>query len=305
MSIDIHILLKLGSLKGQIDVIYVPYTSNSPLAYPTILGKVLYQIPYIISIHGGGMYPWKPRTPHSLFFKNAGDIVAVSETIKKEYEKRCKRKINVIPPLVPFNKSQIPKDEIRNKYGFNEQDTIILIVGSIKKIKGSDILLNAFIMLGKEYIKKYNLKLLYVGDGPMRIELQKKCNDNDFSQYIKFFGTVSYENIPDMYKLADIYVIPSLFEGTPISLLEAMFNGLAIIGSNTVGINNIIKHGENGLLFEKGSIIDLKRQIKKVLGNIEASKRLGGSAEDFYFKNYNFYTITSGYIHLMKNVRGE
>lgn len=302
LSIDSHILFKLIKLRKRIDVVHVPYTSNSHLAYPMLLAKKLLDIPYIITIHGGGMYPWRPKTPHKLFFQHADAIVAVSETIKEEYEKRSGRKIKVIPPLIPFRESKIPKDELRNKYGFRDSDVIILSLGSIKKIKGSDVLLDAFLGLEEWYIEENNLKLLYVGDGPMKLVLEKKVNDVGFSQYVNFLGNVPYSKVPEMYKLADIYVIPSLFEGTPITLLEAMFNGLPIIGTNVNGINSLIRHKKNGLLFEKENVEDLKEKIKKLVEDKDLSNRLGNTAKNDYFKSYNFKYVVSEHIKLCKNI---
>ena len=301
-SIDFHILFKLMQLRKRIDIVHVPYTSNSHLAYPMLLAKKLFDIPYIITIHGGGMYPWKPKTQHKLFFQHADAIVAVSETIKEEYERRSGRKMKVIPPLIPFRESKIPKGELRNKYGFSDDDMIILSLGSIKKIKGCDKLLDAFLNLGKRYIKEKNLKLLYVGDGPMKPALKREVNDRSFNQYVKFFGSVPYEKVSQMYKLADIYVIPSLFESFGISVAEAMFNGLPIIGTDANGINSLISHQKNGLLFEKGDIEDLKEKIEELVEDQNMSNRLSNAAKNDYLKNYKFDNILSEHIKLYKNI---
>jgi glycosyltransferase involved in cell wall biosynthesis len=292
-------------MKNQIDIVYVPYTSNSHLAYPMLLAKKIFDIPYIISIHGGGMHPWKLKTPHRLFFKHADDIVGVSKTIKDNYEKRSNSKITIIPPLIPFKESGIPKHDMRKKYGFKDRDRIILSLGSIKKIKGSNILLEAFINLGREYIEKHNLKLLFVGDGSMRMELEEKSKKIGFEQYIKFLGYVSREKIPEMYGLADIYVIPSLFEGTPITLLEAFYNGLPVIGSNTTGIDNLINHGENGLLFAKEHIQDLNAKIREIVEDKDLSDKLGRNAKNDYQKKYNYENVVNEYITIMKDICGD
>lgn len=302
LSIGSHILFKLIELRKVIDVVHIPYTSNSPLIYPMLLAKKLFDIPYIITIHGGGMYTWKPKTSHKLFFQYADAIVAVSETIKEEYEKRSGRKIKVIPPLIPFSESKIPKDELRKKYGFSDNNMIILTLGSIKKIKGSDILLDAFLSSGKEYVKEKNLKLLYVGDGTMKNKLEKKVKNTGFDRHVKFLGNIPYSRVPEMYKLSDIYVIPSLFEGTPVALLEAMFNGLPIIGTNVNGINSLISHKKNGLLFEKGNMEDLEGKIKELVEDKDLSNRLGNVAKNNYSKTYKFDNVVSEHIKLCKNI---
>ena len=297
-SILFHIFLKLVEFRKKIDVIHVPYTSNSPLAYPIVLAKKFFDIRYIIYIMGGGMHPWKPKTLHKLFFKHANAIVAVSETLRKEYEKRSGRKIKVIPPLIPFNEAKISKEELRKRYGFSNDDKVILSLGSIKKIKGSDTLLYAFLGLGKMYIEKNNLKLLYAGEGPMKPMLAEKVKERSFDRYVRFLGNIPHEEVPHICKLADTYVISSLFEGLPLALLEAMFNGLPIIGTDVNGINILIRHGKNGLLFEKENIKDLIEKIKELVENEDLSKKLGNAAKKDYRKNYKFEYVISEYVEL-------
>lgn len=303
ISVCFHIFLKLIEFRKKIDVIHVPYTSNSPMAYPIVLAKKFFNIPpYVILIHGGGMYPWKPKIIHKLFFRYADIVIGISEIIRREYEKRCGRRIEVIPPLIPFRESENSKQKLRAKYGFDGQDTILLFLGTIKKIKGCDILLDAFLSLGKEYLEKNKLKLLYVGDGPMKSIFLKRVGEKGFNKYVKFSGSIPYERVPDTYEMADIFVIPSLFEGTPIALLEAMFNGLPIIGTDTNGINNIIRNGRNGLLFKKEDIGDLKEKIKNLVEDKELRIGLGNSGKKDYFKTYDFDDAVSEHIKLYRNI---
>jgi len=300
-SINIQILLKLKKLRRQIDVIHIPYTSNSSLIYSIIIAHKLFGTSYIITIHGGGMHPWRLKTPHKFFFKNAFDIIAVSKIVKEEYENRCNRKIKQIYPMIPFAKSKTPKNELRRKFGFSENDTILLSLGSIKRIKGNDILLDAFLNLGKEYIKKNNLKLLFVGEGSMRNSLEKIVNKEDINSNVIFLGKIPYEKVSEMYKLADLYVIPSLFEGTPISLLEAMFNGLPIIGSDTNGINNNITDNVNGLLFKVGDEKELSIKLKKLIENKNLRDKLSKNATKFIKENYNFKNTLLKVIEIHQN----
>ncbi|MFX0053001.1 MAG: glycosyltransferase, partial [Candidatus Hermodarchaeota archaeon] len=77
LSTLFHLFLELITLKRKIDVIHVPYTSNSILAYPILFARKFLNIQYIIIIHGGGMRPWKPKILHKIFFMCANTIVAV------------------------------------------------------------------------------------------------------------------------------------------------------------------------------------------------------------------------------------
>lgn len=287
LSINSHIFLKLAELKKHIDVVHVPYTSNTPLVYPLLLAKKLFDIHYIIIIHGGGMYPWKPKTPQKLFFQHAESIVAVSEPIKEEYEKRSGREIKVMSNLVPFNHSNETKINLKKKYNL-ENNLIILYLGTIKKIKGIDTLINAFMNLGSEYIKNNNIMLMVCGTGPLKSSLEKRVYLKGFTEHINFLGFVDEKTKLEFLKMSDVYVIPSHFEGQSISLLEAMFNGLPIIGADTTGINNLIRDGDNGLLFPVGDHHILKDKLKLLIEDEKLRFNLAIKSETYYNENFNY-----------------
>ena len=306
LSTRFHIFLELIRLGDKVDVIHVPYTSNSTLAYPMVLAKRLLDIHYVICIHGGGMYTWRRKTFQKIYFKHADAIVATSGSLRREYERRIGRRIsNMIPPAIPYNESEIPREELRKKYGFSDDDKIILSIGSLKKIKGSDTLLHAFQESGKTYIERNNLKLVYAGDGPMKSTLAEKVEKSGLDGYVRFLGNIPHEEIPHIYKLADIYVISSQFEGAPLSLLEAMFNGLPIIGTDVSGIHDLIRHGENGLLFEKENPRDLMEKIKELAENSDLSSRLGSAARKDHLENYGFEQHISRHIELYSKLCRE
>lgn len=289
LSIGFHILFKLMQMRKRIDVVHVPYGSNSHLvAYLMLLAKKLFDIPYIISIHGGGMYPWKkPKTPHKLFFQHADAIVAASETIKEEYEKRSGRKIMVMPNLVPFNHSKETKIGLKKKYDL-ENSLNILYLGTIKKIKGIDTLINAFMNFGLEYIKNNNIMLMICGMGPLKKTLEKKVWLEGFAGHIKFWGFVDEKTKTEIFKMSDIYIIPSHFEAQSISLLEAMSNGLPLIGADTTGINNMIKDEDNGLLFPVGDHFILKNKLKLLIEDEKLRLNLATKSEKYYNENFNY-----------------
>jgi len=304
ISIPLQDIINIARLRNKIDLVHVSYMRSKWIQWlPYPVGRKIFGVPYIFTIHDG-MYKWKPRFPHEFLFKNAADIIAVSPILKKEYERRSGRDIRFIPPVIPFIECEEDKGELRNEYGFGWADTIILYLGSIKKIKGSDTLLTAFIRLGRRFVEEHKLRLLFVGDGNMREELEKVVKQEDFGMYVRFLGNVPREKVPAMFKIADIYVIPSLFEGTSISMLEAMFNKLPIIGSDTRGINNIIKHGENGLLFETSNSEDLRDKIMYLVENKDVAKKIADMAKKTYDENYNFEVVVKQYIEIYESLRG-
>jgi glycosyltransferase involved in cell wall biosynthesis len=305
LSIWASIIYNITKCRNSIDILHVPYTSNSFLVYPVVFLKKIFNIPYIVIIHGGGLKPWKDPIVQKIFFIEASKIVAVSNPIKEEYEKRTGKEIKVIPPLVPFYKSSFSKEKLRNKYGFEIKDIIIVTVGSIKEIKGSDTLLKAFIRLSKEYVVNNCLHLIYAGDGDLRGTLEATVKEHNFEENVTFLGIVPHEQISEIFKIADIYIIPSLYEGTSISLLEAMFNGLPIIGSDTRGINNIIFPGRNGVLFETRNETDLYEKLKNMLENIEYYNKLGEQAAVDYNHQWHYKKVINEHIEIIREIIGN
>lgn len=303
VSIPLQDFMNIANLRKNIDLFHVSYMRSSCfqwLPYPMI--KKIYGIPYVISIYGGGMHKWKPEFPHRLLFKNADAIVGVSEKIKEEYEKRSNRHIDLIPASLPFEQSRLEKSELRDKYGFEVSDTVLFSLGSLKKIKGSDILLDAFISLGEDFIKRHRLRLLFAGDGEMRPSLEARVIAGGLDKYVKFSGAILQEDISGIYKMSDIYIIPSLFEGKSISMLEAMFNAMPIIGSDTTGINDVIVDRENGLLFNLGDSDDLAKKIKTLVEDKELARDIGVGARKTFGEKFDFKAVLSAYTDIYKRI---
>jgi len=285
--------------RKKIQLIHIPYTSKHVFqCYHIIFFSKIFNIPYLLRIHGGGMYPCRPFWLHKLYFKNAAAVIAVSKTLKNEYEKRFGIFIKYIPSYLPFFKSELDKNSLRKKYGFLNNDTILLFVGALKKIKGPDILIKALHILGKETIKKHSLKLLLLGDGEMSSFLKEMVDKYDLSFCVKFLGHIPYEKIHEFYQIADIYVIPSLVEARPLALSEALYNGLPVIASNISTLRELIKEGENGLLFSPGSSEELSEKIFVLLKNSSLRESFTRYNKEIYGQRDYFREMVNEYIDL-------
>jgi len=283
----IYTAIALIKRKQMIQYVHLPYTSNAGkwgIIFP-LLSKI-FGIKYILYHHGGRMRKWSKLGFDRLLFLYAKNILAVSEIIKKEYEARINRNINVVYPLSSFKTALKNKQDIKEGLGIAADEKVILFVGSLKLIKNPDILLNAFIALGIDFIEAQNLKLVFVGDGQLRNQMEKIVNNNEVAPFVLFAGKIPNEQIPLYYKMADYYVIPSRFEGTPITLIEAMYNQLPIIGAAVGGIQNIIVHNENGLLFNSGSVNHLKQQLLFLLENQSKASLMANEANKLYNQKF-------------------
>lgn len=303
LTIPILSLLRIFKLRKKIDVIHAPYTGTAWLfGFFLPISKKLLRKPYVLMIHGGGMHEWGISYVRKLLFKEASTLIAVSETIKKEYEKRTNKEVILMPNLIPAPKSKKTDQELKKKYNLKSGITF-LYVGTLKTIKGIDILIDAFIELGFDFIKNNDLKLIVIGRGPLKNDLIEKIKTVNLGHYVYFLGFVDEAIKYDYLKLADVFIIPSRIEAQSISSLDAMSNGLAIIGSDINGIKNLISDGVNGLLFPVGDIINLRDKLKMLVENETLRLRLGENGSKYFQHHFNYETWLEKMIGIYKSVK--
>ena len=287
------ILHKILRLKEKPKLIYLSYSRSywsHWIIYPIL--SIFFNIPYSFTIHGGGLSAWKPRWPHKLFFKHAEDITGVSKEIILEYEMRSKRKISFTPPLLPFkvinNKKQL--DAKLSKWS---KKKILLFVGSIKKLKRVDTIIDAIALFEPIEIEKNNLLVLIVGGGELLEEYKNRVRELQLEDVIEFTGRVPYERISEYYSIADIFAICSEFEGLPIVLLEAFANKLPCIVSDADSLVSIAK--ENSLLFEVGNEYEFKNNLEILLKNKELRQSLGEKGFSYYREHFSYDKLLSDF----------
>ena len=276
-------------LLHKYDIVHSPYVSNFFLAYPLTIFKLFFRKNnYVIYIHGGGMHKWKNEKIQKLFFNKAKEIISVSNPIKYEYEKRINREITTVLPLIPFEESKKSREQMRDELGINEDEKVIIYIGSIKPIKGSDFLVNSFVKLGIEFFNKNNLRMIFIGDGILKNELEQIIQKHNMNNEIVFLGRRKKEEVQDYLMASDLFIFASQFEGTPLSLLEAMYNKLLVVATDVTGINNIIQHKVNGLLYKKEDFESFKQTLEYALQNNAECNKMADYAKNITLKNFDY-----------------
>jgi len=204
-------------------------------------------------------------------------IVTVSKNLKNRLINEIKikpEKIIHIPNGVDTNKFNIYKKEFtRKKFGFKKEDFIIGIVARLDPIKNHKILISAF----KEIVKNYpQTKLIIVGDGPLREELKEKSYQLGINNKVIFMG--ERNDVPEILKTFDVFVLPSLNEGMSNTILEAMATGIPVIASNVGGNPELVIDGETGFLFPTNDVESLVQKIKTYILYPELKQKHGYNA---------------------------
>ena len=192
----------------------------------------------------------------------------------------------IIPNAFDFSKYKFSIDdrnEIRNKYYFSDDTLVFITTGRIEEQKNPLFIID---ILFEVYKSNKNIKMIYIGDGSLKNEVLEKIDSfekelNGFKNIFIFLGSIEREQIPKYLSASDIFLLPSLYEGLSISLLEALVNGLyclvsdKIDGDNKIG-NNIefldIKNNEVQNFIEKIKSFDNKDLENRKNNDINNSK---------------------------------
>lgn len=174
--------------------------------------------------------------------------------------------------VAPIDFERFPKPVLPSAL----KGTVVSTFGSFRDKKGTDFLIRACAELAGEI----DLTLLMVGDFKLKEKQYWEgfIRDSGMADRIVVTGMLPREQALGYLELADIYAIPSLRDGCPNSLLEAMLAGKAIIGSAVDAIGEILQHGRDGMVVRPASVEDLVTSIRVLADSPELRERLGKAA---------------------------
>lgn len=244
-------ILGFLSKHKEIEILHIHSAKNGSLYRKLIiafLAKKIYRKKIINHIHTGHFKhfydesSWMTKKSIRYYLQLSDVNITVSE-FWKGYFIDCFQLKNVykLNNIVPF--------AISNTYKDNKEHITFLFLGVITKKKGVFDLVSV-IAENKEFLKS-KIKLIICGSGQTDL-LIDTIEKFELQDYIEFKGWVSGDQKEELLQGSDVYVLPSYFEGVPISILEAMSFGKPIISTNVGGIPEIVENNSNGLLISPG-----------------------------------------------------
>lgn len=171
----------------------------------------------------------------------------------------------------------IPKEEARKHLRLDMDKLYILTVGRLSKSKGHSLLIEAFNRLSKN---NERLHLIIAGEGEERQSLEKAISSLNLSDRISLAGFQKNDTIPHWLNSADIFILPSLLEGTPNIMLEAMACGLPVISTKVGGVEEAITNEQNGCLIKANSTQEIESAMSRLLKEPELRYKLGEAAQE-------------------------
>jgi glycosyltransferase involved in cell wall biosynthesis len=224
--------------------------------------------------------------------KSCNCIIALTQAQKNNIcskYKISKDKITVVPNGADINKFA-PKEEYKKKTEelkekLNLSDNVVMYAGFMDRING---MIELAKVIPSIITEKPDTNFVFIGHGPEEnkiIALSKKYPQ------VKFLPMVHHDEMPIYYQMCNLFIIPrpstiSAETVTPLKLLEVMAMEKPVLGSNVGGIAEVIKHEENGYLFEKGNMESFKNTLLEVLDT--DNTQIGKNARKTIVENYTW-----------------
>lgn len=178
-------------------------------------------------------------------------------------------KVCVIPNGIPAA-APMPREKAREMLGFSGEAILIGAAGNLRVPKGYHYLLPAF----REVTLKYpDAKLLIAGEGPLKKELERFGRGMGLAGKIFFLGFL--KELTPFYSGIDLFVMPSLWEGMPVALLEALSYGIPVVATRVSGIPEVVTDGAEGFLVEPANPQQIATRILELLDNPEKRVEMG------------------------------
>lgn len=275
-GIDYTLPLRLAKVfkRDKIDLIH---THNvAPWLYGTV-AAIITKIPHLVHTEHSNVSSNHKRLfiAEKYLAKYTDIIIADSESVANYLINKqgiSSKKVVTILNGIDIDKyrREIDVNRKRKEIGLNQNDLIIGIVARLVPVKNHLCLLKAFSLLKS---KLGNVKLVIVGDGELRDDLERYVRDNELDKEVLFLG--NRRDVPELLKIFDLFVLPSLSEGLSITLLEAMASGIPIVATDVGGNSEIIGNNEAGILIPPDSVETLFEAMLYLLTNKDRADKLG------------------------------
>lgn len=261
--------------------------------------------PHIMTMHGGVYYThrWWRRVALRWACHNSSSVLAVSSATRAQLQQALHLPdgaVDVIPNGVDFQPGL--RDPVRRELAVAEGEVLIVAVGSLYAVKGHIVLLRALAELGTSGCAM-PYRLAIVGHGEEETALRAFVLAHGLSDRVVLLGY--RPDIPSVLAAADIFAMPSLSEGLPLALLEAMVAGKAVIASDVGGIPEIVTTGDDGLLTRAGDHGALALALRRLIEDSVYRAALGRRAQLRASTHFSVERMTDAYERLYSNAVGR
>ncbi|HEU4684022.1 MAG TPA: glycosyltransferase, partial [Nitrospira sp.] len=246
-----------------------------------------------------GFYESVERLVHRWYVER---LIAVSSEIECHLRQTATTDVMCIRNGIDLNSMPSSSTRSVTRKAFGVADDICLIgsVGRLTPVKGF-----AHVLRSIQILAGQGLPVIFwlVGEGPLKQELQKLANELEITDRVMLLG--HRDDAQELMEAMDVFVLPSLHEGIPMALLEAMGTPLPVVASRVGGIPEVIEDGVSGLLVEAGDPVHLAEVCRRVISDADLSKRLAQAAKRRVEERFSSSAMAAKVVELYRELVGK
>lgn len=259
-----------------------------------LLGALSGFHPFILSVWGSDVFDFpKKSSLHRKILeynlKKADKILSTSNVMAAETKKYTDKEIEVTPFGIDIDRFKPEKADRTASTPFSESD---IVVGTIKLIEtkyGINYLIEAFSTVAKKHLG-LPLKLLIVGDGSERKNLEILAEKLEIKDKVYFAGMADYSKVPYFHKVIDVYAALSILdsESFGVAIVEAEGCGKPVVVSNVGGLPEVVEDGKTGFAVEKKNAAAAAEKLEKLVLDADLRERMGSAGRERVLKLYDW-----------------
>jgi glycosyltransferase involved in cell wall biosynthesis len=250
---------------------------------------------HVITMHGGRYYAeaWRRRAALRWAMKRSAATTAVSGATAADLRRTLgvpDDAVRIVPNGIRMPSGR--REKVRRELNVPDDELVIVAIGNLYPVKGHAVLLRALAEL-EEQGGAPRWRLAIAGRGEDEQRLRSIADDAGIASRIHLLGFRS--DAPDILAAGDVFVLPSLSEGLPLALIEAMATGLAIVASDVGGIPEVVARGQEALLVPAASPTALTAAIRALLDDPVRRAALGAAAQRRAHRDFSVTSMTDAY----------
>jgi glycosyltransferase involved in cell wall biosynthesis len=218
-------------------------------------------------------------------------VVCVCETVRESHVTRfprVARRFVTVRNGISAAPATRPREQVRATLGLGPQERVALTVGSLTPQKAQHVLIEAFARVAADVPGS---RLLIAGEGPLRSTLEARCEALGLTESVRFLG--ARQDVDDLLAAADVFTLSSRREGLPITLLEAMRAGRAVVLTRAGGCAEAVPEGISGELVPVGDAAALGAALGALLADPVRCERMGQAGRERWAREFTAERMVS------------
>jgi glycosyltransferase involved in cell wall biosynthesis len=297
---DVRVFSRLSRLIRR----FRPDILQCALVHANVVGRIVgaaRRVPHIVAaIHTIEKGTLWHLTLETLTCRLSDRTVCVSDAVARHIHQTCntpQARLQVIPNGIDYDHFADAAPIDPAELGLNPRRRTLIYVGRLDRVKGVEILLAAM----ADLVEQFDLQLIVAGDGPEKPRLKSLADQKALLGRVHFLGF--HRDVAGLLKASDMLILPSFWEGLPLSVMESMAAGTPVVASRIDGVSPLIQDHKTGLLFTSGDSQSLKNAISELLAHPELRGEIIPQAQKLVREKYTRQTMIRGYERLFDSLQ--